>query len=317
MTTASPVILITWPRFHAGDAATGGRLTSAGYQVRHAPFDGIRSPDELIDLLDGVVGAIASSDPFTAEVFAASPMLKVVARTGVGLDSIDTEAAQAAGVTVLTTPGANHNSCADHTMALVLAVVRRLVENDAAVRKGRWDRAGNLSGGELTRARVGLIGYGRIGRTVARRLAGFEVDIRVCDPQITDASPHPLVTLEELMKWSEIITIHCPLTPTTRNMIGTPQLALARPGLILINTARGAVVDEAALIAALRSGQVAGAGLDVFGEEPPQHSPLLELPNTVVSPHVAGLSRKSMRLMLDQCINNVLEFLRTPAIPRR
>ena len=307
-----PVIVITWPRFRADDPETGGRLKSAGYQVRHAPYGGRRCPEELIELLDGAVGAIVSGDPFTAEVFAASPLLRVVARTGVGLDSIDTDAAEEAGVTLFTTPGLNHNACADHTMALILALVRRLVENDAAVRKGHWDRAGRLSGGELTGARVGLIGLGRVGRAVARRLEGFEVEIRVYDPEITDASPYELTTLDDLMYWSDIISIHCPLTPATRNMIGSRQLASARSGLILINTARGAIVDEVALAAAIRSGQVAGAGLDVFGVEPPHDFELLRLPGVVVSPHIAGLSKKSMRLMLDRCIDNVLEFLDNP-----
>lgn len=310
-----PVILITWPRFRADDPETAGRLASAGYRVRHAPYGGSRSPEELTELLDGAVGAIVSGDPFTAAVFAASPHLRVVSRTGVGLDSIDTDAAKAAGVALFTTPGLNHNACADHTMALILALVRRLVENDAAVRKGRWDRAGRLSGGELTGARVGLIGLGRIGRAVARRLEGFEVEIRVYDPEITDASPFQLTTLDDVMHWSDIISIHCPLTPSTRKMIGARQLASARPGLILINTARGAIVDEAALAAAIRSGQVAGAGLDVFRVEPPHDSELLRLPEVVVSPHIAGLSEKSMRLMLDRCIDNVLEFLDAPQAP--
>lgn len=310
-----PVILITWPRFRADDPATAGRLASAGYRVRHAPYGGSRRPEELIELLDGAVGAIVSGDPFTAAVFAASPHLRVVARTGVGLDSIDTDAAKAAGVALFTTPGLNHNACADHTMALILGLLRRLVENDAAVRRGHWDRAGRLSGGELTGARVGLIGFGRIGRAVARRLEGFEVEIRVYDPEITDAWPFPLTTLEDVMQWSDIISIHCPLTPATRNMIGSRQLASARPGLILINTARGGIVDEVALAAAIRTGRVAGAGLDVFGVEPPHDSELLRLPEVVVSPHIAGLSQKSMRLMLDQCIDNVLEFLDAPQAP--
>ena len=313
----SPVILITWPRFRADDPETGGRLVSAGYQVRHAPNHGGRDPGTLIELLEGAVGAIVSADPFTAEVFAASPMLRVVARTGVGLDSIDVSAAEAAGVTLFTTPGANHNSVADHTMALILALVRRLVENDTVLRKGHWDRAGDLSGGELTGARVGLIGFGRIGRAVARRLEGFEVEIRVCDPGVTDASPYRLITLEELMKWSEIISIHCPLTPATADLIDSRQLDLARPGLILINTARGGIVNEAALADAIRSGRVAGAGLDVFGVEPPHDSDLLNLPGVIVSPHIAGLSNKSMGLMLDQCIYNVLEFLDTPQPARQ
>ncbi len=310
-----PVILVTWPRFRADDPETGGRLASAGYRIRHAPFGGHRSPEELIELLDGAVGAIVSGDPFTAEVFTASPRLRVVARTGVGLDTIDTDAAEAAGVALFTTPGINHDSCADHTMALILALVRRLVENDAAVRKGHWDRAGRLSGGELTGASVGLIGFGRIGRAVARRLEGFEVRIRVYDPEITDASPYRLTTLEDLMEWSDIISIHCPLTPATHNMIGSRQLASARPGLILINTARGAIVDEVALVAEIRSGRVAGVGLDVFGVEPPHDSELLRFPEVVVSPHIAGLSQKSMRLMLDRCIDNVLEFLDAPEAP--
>lgn len=306
---SGPTILVTWPRFDANDPSTAGRLLSAGYEVRHAPKTGARSPEELIELLEGVVGAIVSSDPFTAEVFAASPELRVVARTGVGLDNIDVAAAEAAGVTLVTTPGANHSACADHTMALILALVRRLAENDAAVRNGEWDRAGGLSGGELTGARVGLIGFGRIGRAVAQRLQGFSVEIRVRDPAISDASPFPLVSLDELMASSDIVSIHCPLTPETEGMIGARQFAMARPGLMLVNTARGAIVDETALAAAIRSGIVSAAGLDVFAIEPPNGSELLDLPGVLVSPHIGGLSDQSMRMMLDQCVEGVIEVL--------
>jgi phosphoglycerate dehydrogenase-like enzyme len=263
----------------------------------------------LIGLLSGVVGAIASTDPFTAEVFEASPDLRVVARTGVGLDTIDLDAASAAGVTILSTPGANHDACADHTLALMLGVIRRLRENDAAVRRKEWDRAGRFSGGELTGANVGLVGFGRIGQAVARRLVGFEVTISVCDPEITSAEPHRLVSLGELMSWSDVVSIHCPLTAATRGMIGEREFGMAKPRLVFINTARGGIVDEQALLAAIRSGAVAGAGLDVFSVEPPYASELLEMENVTVSPHIAGLSERSMETMLDLCIDGVLDKL--------
>lgn len=310
---ADPTILVTWPRFDTDDPETAGRLEEAGYEVRHAPKHGPRAPQELIALLDGAVGAIASTDPFTAEVFAAAPRLRVIARTGVGLDSIDVTAAEAAGVTLVTTPGANHTACADHTLALMLALVRRVTENDAAVRNGGWDRAGSLSGGELTGARVGLIGYGRIGRAVARRLEGFDAEIRIVDPEVKDPTPHRQSSLDEVMEWSDIISIHCPLTPSTLNLIGERELAKSRPGLLLINTARGGIVNEEALAAALRSGSLAGAGLDVFASEPPDGSELLQFPNVLVSPHIGGLSEQSMRVMLDQCIDGVLRVLGSPS----
>jgi phosphoglycerate dehydrogenase-like enzyme len=255
------------------------------------------------------VGAIASTDPFTAEVFAASPQLRVIARTGVGLDTIDVEAAREAGVTLVTTPGANHTACADHTLAMMLSLVRRIQENDFAVRNGEWDRAGRLSGGELTGARVGIVGFGRIGRAVARRLEGFDAEIRVVDPEIGDGSPYETVSLDEVMPWCDILTVHCPLTPATHGMIGARQLDAATPGLVLINTARGEIVDEDALADGLRSGKVAAAGLDVFAMEPPNGSALLSLPGVLLSPHIGGLSEQSMRLMLDQCIDGVLRVL--------
>ena len=313
--SGSHTILITWPRFDPGDQRTAGRIRAAGYEVRHAPKHGPRSPEELIRLLAGAVGAIASTDPFTAEVFAASPDLRVVARTGVGLDTIDLGAAAAAGVTILSTPGANHDAGADHTLALMLGVIRRLRENDAAVRRKEWDRAGRFSGGELTGANVGLVGFGRIGRAVAHRLEGFDVTIRVHDPGITSADPHPLVSLGELMSRSDVVSIHCPLTEATRHLIGEGEFNMARPGLVLINTSRGGIVDEQALVEALRSGAVAGAGLDVFEVEPPYKSEFLQMENVTLSPHIAGLSGRSMAMMLDLAIDGVLDNLGVAAAP--
>ena len=304
-----PTILVTWPRFDPEDPQTGGRIEAAGYAVRHVPKQGHRSSDELIALLFHAIGAIVSTDPFTAEVFEASPDLKVVARTGVGLDNIDLDAAATAGVTVLSTPGANHNACADHTLALMLGVIRRVSENDAAVRRGEWNRAGDLSGGELTGANVGIVGFGRVGRTVAKRLEGFDATIRVCDPQPIEPHPYQVVGIDEIMSRSEVVSVHCPLTDGTRNLIGDREFSLARPGLVLVNTARGGIVDERALAAAIRSGIVAGAGLDVFGVEPPNGSELLELVEVTVSPHIGGLSKQSMELMLNQCIDGVLQVL--------
>lgn len=307
--SGSPTILITWPRFDPDDEHTAGRIRAAGYEVRHAAKLGPRSPEELIGLLSGVVGAIVSTDPFTAEVFEACRDLRVVARTGVGLDTIDLDAASAAGVTIMSTPGANHNACADHTLALMLGVIRRLRENDAAVRRKEWDRAGRFSGGELTGANVGLVGFGRIGQAVARRLGGFEATVWVYDPEIESADGHRLVSLEELMSRSDVVSIHCPLTNATRGLIGEREFSLAKSRLILVNTARGEIVDEQALIAAIRSGAVAGAGLDVFAVEPPSSSEFLEMENVILSPHIGGLSEKSMAMMLDQAIDGVLSKL--------
>jgi phosphoglycerate dehydrogenase-like enzyme len=311
-----PVVLVTWPDYDLDHPELGGALTHAGYVLRYAPRLSARSPAELQALLDGdVVAAIVSTDPFTAEVLASASAstLRVIARVGVGVDSIDVAVATARGIAVTVTPGANEDTVADHTVALMLAALRRVAEKDAAVRAGRWERTGPHAPRLLTGATVGLVGYGNIGRRVARRLAGFDVELIVSDPALDPTggggSDPAVVPLDELLERGDVVSLHCPLGPATRGLIGRAELARMRPHAVLVNVARGPVVDEAALIEALRAGTIGGAALDVFETEPPTGSPLLDRADVVLSPHVGGISTASLAEMTHRATATVIDVL--------
>ena len=308
--SAGETVVVTFPAFVADDPAHSGVLGDAGLLVRFAPKKGVRTAVELVELIGEAVAAIVSTDPFDASVFRACPRLRVVARVGVGVDSIDLGAATAAGVVVTTTPGMNGQAVADHTLALMLATVRRIVESDVSVRNGEWKRDAAATPWELHGATVGIVGLGAIGRSVARRLQGFECTILAYDLEPRTVDGVEAVSLEELLRRSDFVTLHVPLNDSTQVLVGARELARLRPGAILVNTSRGGVVDEAALYAALTEGRLRAAALDVFADEPPTGSPLLDLPNVVVTPHLAGLSVSSVTCMLrlaSQSIVTVLE----------
>jgi phosphoglycerate dehydrogenase-like enzyme len=233
-----------------------------------------------------------------------------VARVGIGVDTVDLDAATSAGVVVTTTPGAIEETVADHTLALMLAAVRRIVETDASVRRGEWNRAGGLTGWDLHGSVVGLVGLGAIGRAVARRLSGFDVRLLAYDVAPRPLEGAELVELDELLARAEIVSVHVPLLDSTRGLLGERELGLMRSGAVLVNTSRGGVVDEAALARALAGGRIRAAALDVFGVEPPAGSPLLDLPTTTLSPHVAGLSTASIDRMLQLSVRSVTAVLR-------
>jgi D-3-phosphoglycerate dehydrogenase len=260
----------------------------------------------------------------TADMVAAAPRLRVIGRGGIGLDNIDLVAARARGITVVYTPAASTRSVAEHTWGLILAVERRIVQGDAAVRGGAFMEARQRSSfrevGGLT---VGVVGMGRIGTAVGRiGAAGFGA--RVIYNDIVAVGPFDFparaVSKEQLWAESDIITLHVPLTPLTRGLIDTEVLAKCKAGAVVINTARGAVVDAAALAEGLSTGRLAGAGIDVFDEEPvPAEYPLLAAPNVVMSPHVASRSAEALARMND-VVDDVVNVLsgRSPryAAPR-
>jgi phosphoglycerate dehydrogenase-like enzyme len=278
------VVVVTYGGYASADPQSGGALLAAGLELRSAPRDADRTAEELAEIVGDAVAVIADADPFDASVLARAKRLRVIARTGVGLDSIDLESATRAGVVVTTTPGTNNETVADHTLALMLAAVRRLSRLDHAVRSGGW-RDFSLPLGQLHGRTVGLIGFGAIGRAVGRRLEAFGARLLVHDPLAGEDVP-----LDELLRGSDIVSVHAPLTPETHHLLDRERLALMRRGSVLVNTARGPLVDQAALIAALRSGHIAAAGLDVFEDEPPGVTPLSEFDNVVLSPHTAGIS---------------------------
>lgn len=296
-------VLVTFPDYDLSHPQLGGALRAAGFDVRLEPKFGQRSPQELSAMLPGVVGAIVSTDPFTAEVLAEAPELRVIARVGVGFDSIDIAAASACGVYVATAPGGNERVVADHTVGLMLALLRRIPELDRDMRNGGWNRTGRYLPRELSGLTVGLVGYGTIGRFIAERLRGFDVELLVHDPALGDDS----TPLESLLGASHVVSLHCPLLPSTHHLIDAVALAHMRPDAILVNAARGPIVDEAALVEALRSGVIAGAALDVYETEPPRDSPLFALDNVVVSPHNAGMSEASVETMLRVATRAVID----------
>ena len=304
-----PEVLVTFPGYELDGTKNGAALRAAGFAPRLEPRLGERTPAELSRLLGDAVAAIVSTDPFDAQVLAAAPHLRVIARLGVGVDSIDLEAATRHGVVVTVTPGANEPTVADHAVALMLAALRRVCELDRGIRRGEWNRTGPHTPWLLTGATVGLVGYGRIGRLVAQRLRGFDVRLLACDLRAPEEVDVEHVELAELLATSDVVSLHTPLAPGTRGLIGRDALAAMRPEAVLVNTARGGVVDEEALAEALASGRLRAAALDVFAEEPPLNSPLRELPNVVLSPHNAGLSVQSLAEMSVRATASALDVL--------
>jgi len=301
-------VLVTWLDYDLDAARTGGRLRAAGLRVRHEPNVGPRSREDLVAVSRAAVAAIVSTDRFDAAVLARTPVLRVIARVGVGTDSIDLDAATRAGVVVTVTPDANRETTADHALALMLAAMRRVVEHDASVREGRWERGASLTPWELHSRTVGLVGYGGIGQAVARRLKGFDVELLVSDP-VVQPDGVVFVALDELLERADVVSLHAPLSPATKGLIGARELSLLRPSAVLVNTARGGLVDEPALTARLSDGGLRAAALDVFADEPAVSRALRALPNVVLSPHVGGLSTRSVREMTEAATQHVLDVL--------
>jgi phosphoglycerate dehydrogenase-like enzyme len=304
----SGVVLITYGGFTAHDPDSGGALRAAGYELRERPRETNRTPDELAELVADAVAAIADADPFDATVFRRAPALRVIARSGVGLDSVDLDAATAAGVAVTTTPNVNNETVADHALALILATLRRIVDQHANVRAGGWRTFGEGGSWQLHGATVGIVGYGAIGRAVARRLSGFGTTVLAFDPLIAETGG-PLVPLDDLLVQADIVSINAPLTAETRGLFGAERIGAMKPGAILVNTARGPIVDEDALADALESGHLRAAGLDVFEVEPPRNRRIVNAPNVTLSPHHAGISDVSNLDMSRMAVASVLGIL--------
>jgi lactate dehydrogenase-like 2-hydroxyacid dehydrogenase len=301
-------ILVTWPDFDVEGADTGGRLTAAGHAVRLAPKLGRRSPADLLELLEGVSGAIVSTDPFDAAVLDRARGLRVIARVGVGTDSIDVAAATRHGVAVCITPGVNAATTADHAVALMLAALRRIPEHDRAVRAGRWPRGQEATPWELSGATIGLVGYGTIGRLVARRLDGFAVRILVADPEPPGDGGVEAVELDDLLRASHVVSLHAPLTPATAGLMDRHRIGLMRPDAVLVNTARGGLIDEPALVDALEAGRIRAAGLDVFADEPRVPQALIDMDHIVLMPHIASASVHTRTAMGQLVLDNLASF---------
>lgn len=251
------------------------------------------SPEKVLELVKDVHAiAVRSETKITKAVFAAAPLLKVVGRAGVGVDNVDVDAATERGVVVMNTPGGNTISTAELTFTHILCGARPIAQAAASMKAGNWDRK-TLSGIELFKKNIGIVGLGRIGSEVAKRAQAFGMRVLAYDPYLSASRAKAMqveaVTLEELLKGSDYITVHMPLTDETTNMIDAAAIAKCKKGVRIFNCARGGIINEAALIAALKSGHVAAAGLDVFENEPlPKDSEFRKLPNVVLTPHIAA-----------------------------
>lgn len=257
-------------------------------------------------------GIILRLGRVSEQVIEACPGLKIIAKHGVGYDTIDVEAAARRGIVVSIAAGANAVSVAEHALALMLAVARGIAFLDSRMRQGRWDKADYL-GTELNGKVLGIVGIGAIGQHLAEICRALQMDIQVYDPALTKDAALPyrqMGSLEELLASSDIISLHCPLVAATRNMISHAQFALMKPQAILINTARGGLVDLDAVTRALQEGKVAGVGLDTFPEEPPTLSEAFRnLPNLVISPHVGASTVEAGRRVGVMAMSQVLDCL--------
>lgn len=286
--------------------------------LREAGFEVIEQaglpPEELRRVLaDCAALIVRSGTEVTAEVLADAEHLQVIGRAGAGVDNIDVEAATRRGVVVMNTPGGNTVSACELTLAMMLALARRLPQASARVKTGEWPRK-EFQGIELQGKRLGIIGLGRIGTEVARRAHAFRMDVVAHDPFVTPERARQLevklLSLDDLLATSDVITVHSPGNPNTKRLLDAAAFAKMKDGVLLVNCARGSIIDEAALADALRSGKVAGAALDVFETEPPEGNPLLEFDNVIATPHVGATTVEAQTNVAIQIAHQIVDALR-------
>jgi D-3-phosphoglycerate dehydrogenase len=274
-------------------------------------------PELLAALADADALVVRSATKVTRQVIEAAPALRVIARAGTGVDNVDLDAASARGIVVMNAPGANSISVAELAMGQLLALARHLPAADAAMKAHKWEKK-KFAGSELRGKTLGVVGLGRIGQEVASRARAFEMTIVAHDPFISaDLAAQAgatLVSLDELFATADYVTLHLPVTPQTRHLVNAERLAKAKKGVRLINTARGELIDDAALAAALASGQVGGAALDVFQQEPPADWSLADFPSVVASPHIAASTAEAQELVGVETAAAVRDYLRSGII---
>ncbi len=285
-------------------------LVEAGWIVVYPGEPGPLPAPLMRHLVEGVHAAIIGLDHFDASVAEAARLLRIVARFGAGLDRVDVRACTERGIAVTCTPDANTLAVAEHTLALVLAVARHVVEHDIAVRAGRWQAREGI---ELCGRTLGVVGLGRIGTEVARRGVALGMRVVYHDVERKPQAEHELGVqyreLDDLLRESDVITLHAPYHPGSPPLLGRREISLLRPGTILVNTARGELVDEDALVRALYEGRLGGAALDVFQQEPlPPDHPLVRAPRVVLSPHAAARTQEAVARMAREAVASILEF---------
>jgi D-3-phosphoglycerate dehydrogenase len=305
-------VLVTATSYGRSDPRLKRELETAVARVTYNTTGKPLTSAQLQALLPDVDGFIAGLDEIDAAAIAAAPCLRVIARYGVGINNVDLAAAQAQGVVVTNTPGANSASVAELTIGLLLNLLRPIQQAAAETRQGGWPR---LAGVSLVGKTVGLVGLGAIGKAVARRLAGFDCDVLAydvaADADFARRHAITLVTLADLLARSDVVSLHVPALPETRQMVNAAFLRQMKPGAYFINTSRGELVDEAALLDGLVNGRLAGAALDAFQQEPPgADNPLLALPQVIPTPHMGAHSDDATNAMGRLALADCLAVLR-------
>ena len=264
-----------------------------------------------VELADAEALICLLLDRIDEAVLARAPALRVVANCAVGVDNVDLAAATARGIAVTNTPDVLTRATAELAFALALAAARRLGEGERLVRSGAWHgwALDQLLGMELAGKQLGIVGFGRIGRAVAHRALGFEMRVVYADPEAVAGAPARRVPLDELFATSDVVSLHCPLTPETRHVVDARRLALMKPTAILVNTARGACVDEPALIEALEAGRLGAAALDVYDREPALDPRLLACPRLTLAPHIGSATTEARTQMAQLCADAVIAVL--------
>lgn len=286
-------------------------LRQAGLEIVYPKSQAQLTEAELLDELKGMSAALAGSEPYTRKVIEASPQLRVIARAGVGYDAVDVPAATERAIAVTITPGANQDSVAEHTFALILGIARRIVDQHNSMRAGGWPRQ---AGQPLRGRTLGIAGLGRIGKAVAIRAAAFGMRLigyePFPDPKFNEQYKITLMPFEKLLAEADFVTLHVPLSAESKHLINRRTLGLMKPTAFLINTARGGLVSEADLLEVLRAKKIAGAALDVFEEEPPPKTPLFDLDNVLLTAHTAGVDLQSRDDMAVQAARAIVTLMK-------
>jgi D-3-phosphoglycerate dehydrogenase / 2-oxoglutarate reductase len=305
-------VLVTPTTFGRHDPLLRTRLEEEVGEVIYNAYGRPLTSSELMAVVPRIDGFIAGLDAIDRSVIAAADLLRVIARYGVGVDSVDLEAAREKDIMVTNTPGANSASVGELTIGLMLSLARKIPAATHAVRLGEWPR---LSGTSLKGKVIGLLGFGSIGREVARRLSGFDCQILAYDPwmdlSIAEALGVEAKSMQEVIQYADFLSLHCPLTEETKGLVDSSFLKKMKPGAYLINTARGELIDELALLEALKSGRLSGAALDVFSKQPPNSDdPLLASEQVLVSPHMGAHTDEAMNAMGWGALHDCLAVLR-------
>ena len=307
----APRVIIASRSFGSASPKPLQLLEAAGVETAWVDANSPSAQDEILELVPQTSAIIVGLVPITEKIIEHAPQLRVISMYGVGVNHIDLEAARRKGVVVTNCPGSNDQAVADLAMGLMLAVARSIPQFDRDIRAGYWNK---YLGGELWQRKLGLIGFGNIAKGVAHRAKGFAMEISAYDPyasvEVAEAHGVSLLPFDEVIADSDFVSLHAPLTDETKCMFSSEQFKKMKSTAYLINTARGGLVDEQALYAALSSGEIAGAALDVFVEEPLKDSRLVELDNVVLTAHTGTHTKEAIERMGMMAVENVLRVLR-------